>query len=133
MNKMIAFPLLAVLSATAFAADGEPAPANATTVTLDKETGQFRAPTPAERAALEADAARLAAEAARAPVSTSRFALKSAPKTEAEATLTQKVSANGTVRMQVPESLYSSVEAKVGANGELQVQHAGQHQEAEHE
>lgn len=131
MKKMIALPLLAVLSATAFAADGETAAANATTVTLDKETGQFRAPTAEERAALEADAARLAAEAAAAP--SPRFPVKSAPKSEVEAAASQKTYANGTVRMQVPQNLYSSVEATVGANGEVQVQHAGQHQEADHE
>ena len=62
-----------------------------------------------------------------------KLSVKSAPKSEVEAAASQKTYANGTVRMQVPQNLYSSVEATVGANGEVQVQHAGQHQEADHE
>ena len=89
---------------------------------IDAETGRLRATTAAEDRALERDAARLAREA-RAKTGPGVAALVR-PATESEALQTQVRHADGTVSMQVPESLDSQVVATRDADGNLIVTHA---------
>lgn len=90
---------------------------------IDRETGRLRATTAAEDRELERDAARLAQEP-RGKVAPGVAALVR-PATEAEALQTQVRHADGTVSMQVPESLDSQLVVTRGADGKLVVSHAG--------
>lgn len=89
---------------------------------IDRDTGRLRATTAAEDRELERDAARLAAEPRRklAP----GVAALVRPATESEALQTQVRHADGTVSMQVPESLDSQLMVTRDADGTLIVTHA---------
>ncbi|HEX4854164.1 post-PEP-CTERM-1 domain-containing protein [Arenimonas sp.] len=105
----------------AVAADDAPAPGSKTAI--DRETGRLRATTAAEDRELERDAARLAVEA-RGKTAPGVAALVR-PATESEALQTQVRHADGTVSMQVPESLDSQLVVTRDADGRLVVTHAG--------
>lgn len=131
MTSSYALPLLLVLATSAGSAiAAEEATSNKSVVTYDKATGEFRAPTPEELAALQADAANLPALPA-APAVGKRGAVK-APSNEQEAALTQTKSAGGAVRVQVPTNLYSTATATIDADGNIVLGH-GETPEADHE
>lgn len=131
MHRSFALPLLLVLAtgAGSVAASEEAGP-NASVVTIDPVTGELRAPTAEERAALEADAANLPA-APLGPLAGKRGRVK-LPSNEQEAALTQVKRADGTVQVQVPTNLYSHTTATIGADGEITISH-GEASEAGHE
>ena len=89
---------------------------------IDRETGRLRATTVAEDRELERDAARLAAQSRGKPAPGAAALVR--PATESEALQTQVRHADGTVSMQVPESLDSQVLATRDADGRLVVTHA---------
>jgi len=123
MKMHVAVPLLLALAAPAMASGPQ-----ANTVTIDKETGEFRAPTTAELAELEAEAARM--ERARALEKSSGPRPVNAPyvspKDEAEAQATLKVRPDGLVSIEVPETLHSRVVATIGEDGEVVIRHEGE-------
>lgn len=123
--KPLAVPLALALTLAlpAFAAD--PAASEPGSKTgIDRETGRLRATTAAEDRALERDAERLR-QSARAPSAPGVAGLVR-PATEAEAQQTLVRHADGTVSMQVPESLDSQVLATRDAQGNLVISHAGE-------
>lgn len=131
MPSSIALPLMLVLATGAGSVlAAEEAPTNASVVTYDKATGEFRAPTAEERAELEADAANLPALPA-APAVGKRGAVK-APSNEQEAALTQIKRADGTVQVQLPTNLYTSATATIDADGQIVLGH-GDAPESDHE
>lgn len=106
---------LSLMLACGSAAADEPAiNANAMRVTIDKQTGKLRAATAQEAAEL----ARL--EATQRPVTS---AGQPVPATEAEAVAGMRLFPSGFIGMEVPLSLYSSLEATVGPDGTLTVEH----------
>jgi hypothetical protein len=97
------------------AAANEPASnANAMRVTIDKQTGKLRAATSQEAAEL----ARL--ETTQRPVTS---AGQPVPVTEAEAVAGMRLFPSGFIGMEVPLSLYSSLEATVGPDGTITIEH----------
>lgn len=131
MHSSITLPLLLVLATSAGSViAAEEATSNKSVVTYDKATGEFRAPTPEELAALQADAANLPALPA-TPAVGKRGVVK-APANEQEAALTQTKSADGTVRVQLPTNLYSSATATIDADGNIILGH-GETPETDHE
>ncbi len=82
-------------------------------VARDPATGQLRAPTAAEMQALQAKQRQM-------PVGKS----SARPRTEADAARTKRVLSNGATRVQVPESLMSSMVATRQADGSLRISHA---------
>jgi hypothetical protein len=123
--RPLAIPLALALTLAlpAFAAD--PAASEPGSKTgIDRDTGRLRATTVAEDRELERDAERLrqSARASSAP----GVAGLVRPATEAEAQQTLVRHADGTVSMQVPESLDSQVLATRDAQGNLVISHAGE-------
>lgn len=117
MNRPVAAALGSLsllLACGAVAADEPPTNANAMRVAIDKQTGKLRAATAQEAAEL----ARL--EATERPVTS---AGQPVPATEAEAIAGMRLFPSGVVGMEVPLSLYSSLEATVGPDGTLAVEH----------
>lgn len=122
--KPLAVPLALALSLAlpAFAADSVSTEPGSKTG-IDRDTGRLRATTAAEDRALERDAERLR-QSARAPSAPGIGGLVR-PATEAEAQQTLTRYADGSVSMQVPESLDSQVLATRDAQGQLVISHAG--------
>jgi hypothetical protein len=129
--KPFAIPLALALSFAlpAHAADSAASEPGSKTA-IDRDTGRLRATTAAEDRELERDAERLS----RAPKSERAAGGASLvrPATESEAQQTMKQYADGSVSMQVPESLDSQVRVSRGADGQLIVSHAGE-KELSHE
>jgi hypothetical protein len=103
-----------VLACGSAAADEPASNANAMRVAIDKQTGKLRAATAQEAAEL----ARL--EAREQPVTSDG---QPVPATEAEAVAGMRLFPSGFIGMEVPLSLYSSLEASVGPDGTLTIQH----------
>ena len=128
----ITITLLAGLALAGAAHAGEPAQPdtnvffNGIKVAIDPATGRLRQPTAAEAQALRASVSRM-------PVAGSRA--KPMPATRALAERTVRKMADGSVMAQVSEDMHPSVVATRDANGDIQIQHAGDaaHQEAGHE
>ncbi len=132
MHSSLALPLLLVLATSAGAVvAAEEATTNSSVVTYDKTTGEFRAPTAEERAALDADAANLPAAPA-LPSSGKRGTVKE-PRNEQEAALTIVKRADGTVQARLPTNLHTTATATIGADGEIVLGHGEAAAENAHE
>lgn len=95
-------------------------------VAIDKETGKLRAATAQEAAEL----ARLERIRERAAPSGS----EQAPLDEAEAIATMRVFPSGHVGMELPLSLYSTLQATISEDGTVQIEHVDPaHDHAEHD
>lgn len=132
MQRSFAIPMVLALAASATAMANAPSekPVDQTTdvaassiISIDPATGRLRAATEEEAAALSAETARAAAAQALLPKPPLAAGQVSAPKTEAEAVAGMKRLPNGVIKIDVPESLYSTSTATVGANGEIVVSH----------
>ena len=117
----IALALTAAFSAPAALAADAPTD-NAMRAAIDRDTGQLRAATAQEAAELARLERRQGREAARSG------GLPPAPATETEALQTRQVYPGGLTRFEVPESLYSSVQAETGADGRVRLSHGEVHQ-----
>jgi hypothetical protein len=113
--KTAALGSLAILLACGVATASEPGKGNAMRVAIDKETGKLRAATAQEVAELR----RLEAQ----QPSQSRAATQT-PVDEAEAVAGMRVFESGFIGMDLPLSLYSSLEATVGHDGDMIIRHA---------
>ena len=117
----LAFSMVCGLSA-ASAGAGDTADGNAMRVAIDRETGKLRAATAQEAAEL----ARLDREARQ-----SQDAGETVPSTEAEALASMRMFDSGFIGMDLPLSLYSSLQATVEPDGSIRIEHVGHgHDEA---
>lgn len=120
---LFVLPLALCASAASLAADAPAADAApAMKAAIDRDTGKLRAPTAQEQAAMAS-----AESGSRAPGAELRRAGIRVPETEAEALRTQRVHRNGSVSMDVPMSLMSSLVAERDADGNLVIRHGQEH------
>ena len=117
---LFVLPLALCASAASLAADAPAADAApAMKAAIDRDTGKLRAPTAQEQAAMASAESGSRAELRRAGIRV--------PETEAEALRTQRVHRNGSVSMDVPMSLMSSLVAERDADGNLVIRHGQEH------